>query len=51
VGAAASASRPAVEAPRPYDEIAAENVALRAQLESNAVGVARTPATARRRRQ
>jgi hypothetical protein len=33
VGAAATASRPAMEAPRPYDELAAENAALRAQLE------------------
>jgi hypothetical protein len=50
VGAAASASRPAVEAPRPYDELAAENVALRAQLEGGTTGGAtRTPAPARRR--
>jgi hypothetical protein len=50
VGAAASASRPAVEAPRPYDELAAENVALRAQLEGGTAGAAaRTPAPARRR--
>ena len=34
VGAAASAARPMIEAPRPYDELAAENVSLRAQLES-----------------
>ncbi len=33
VGAAATASRPAIDAPRPYDELAAENAALRAQLE------------------
>lgn len=32
VGAAAAASRPAVDASRPYDELAAENAALRAQL-------------------
>jgi hypothetical protein len=51
VGAAASASRPAVEAPRPYDELAAENVALRAQLESSAMAAPRAPASARRRRQ
>jgi hypothetical protein len=49
VGAAASASRPAVEQPRPYDELAAENVALRAQLEGGSTGSARTPAAARRR--
>ena len=33
VGAATAAARPGIEAPRPYEEIAAENVALRAQLE------------------
>jgi hypothetical protein len=33
VGAAATASRPAMETPRPYDELAAENASLRAQLE------------------
>ncbi len=50
IGAAASASRPAIEAPRPYDELAAENVALRAQLESGTAAAApRTPAAARRR--
>jgi hypothetical protein len=50
IGAAASASRPAIEAPRPYDELAAENVALRAQLEGGAAAAApRTPAAARRR--
>ena len=46
VGAAASASRPAVEPQRPYDELAAENQSLRAQLEGG-----RAPAGARRRRQ
>src|SRR5881227_2560144 len=52
VGAAASAARPGIEAPRPYDEIAAENVALRAQLEASAVTTTpRPPATTRRRRQ
>ena len=44
VGAAASASRPALEAPRPYEELAAENVALRAQIESGT-----TPRTPTRR--
>jgi hypothetical protein len=44
VGAAASAARPMIEAPRPYDEIAAENVSLRAQLESGTQTRARTPA-------
>jgi hypothetical protein len=32
VGAAAAASRPAVETSRPYDELAAENASLRAQI-------------------
>ena len=35
--------------PRPYDEIAAENVSLRAQLEGTPAGAARTPAGTRRR--
>ena len=54
VGAASVAARPTVEAPRPYDELAAENVALRAQLEggtTTSAGATRTPAAARRRRQ
>ena len=52
VGAASAAARPGIEAPRPYDEIAAENVALRAQLESGTTTVTpRAPAPARRRRQ
>ena len=52
VGAAASASRPAIETPRPSDELAAENAALRAQLESAAMtNTPRVPARARRRRQ
>jgi hypothetical protein len=51
VGAAASAARPGIEAPRPYDELAAENVALRAQLEGSAIATTpRAPAPARRRR-
>jgi hypothetical protein len=51
VGAAATASRPAaIEAPRMgYDELAAENVALRAQLESNTTSGTRAPAATRRR--
>jgi len=50
VGAAASAARPTIEAQqRPYDEIAAENVSLRAQLEGPA-GSTRAPAGAARRR-
>ena|SRR5687767_15577412 len=42
VGAASAAARPTIETPRPYDEIAAENVALRAQLESSTVTAPRT---------
>jgi hypothetical protein len=49
VGAAASASRP-VEAPRSYDELAAENVALRAQLEGATTSSPRTATPAGRRR-
>ncbi|HXD17212.1 MAG TPA: gas vesicle structural protein GvpA [Vicinamibacterales bacterium] len=49
VGAAASAARPTIETPRPYDEIAAENVSLRAQLETPGGGTTRTPSGARRR--
>jgi hypothetical protein len=45
VGAASAAARPTtIETPRPYDEIAAENVALRAQLESSTVVAPRTTA-------
>jgi len=51
VGAAASASRPSVEAQRGYDELAAENVALRAQLESASTPATRAPSTRRRARQ
>ena len=47
VGAAASAARPTIEAPRPYDELAAENVALRAQIESGTTQ--RAPAPRRRK--
>jgi hypothetical protein len=48
VGAAATASRPAIEPQRPYDELAAENAALRAQLEvGKGTSVTRAP---RRRR-
>jgi hypothetical protein len=46
VGAAASASRPALET-KPYDEIVAENAALRAQLQR---GSTTSRATGRRRR-
>lgn len=48
VGAASAAARPGVETPRPYDEIAAENVALRAQLKAG-TSVTATRAPARRR--
>ncbi len=44
VSASASAARPGIETPRPYDEIAAENVALRAQLEGGAPAAIRAPA-------
>jgi hypothetical protein len=50
VGAAASAARPErIEPPRPYDELVAENVALRAQLEAGPTTTSRAPAAARRR--
>ena len=50
VGAASAAARPGIEAPRPYEEIAAENAALRAQLEGAAsTAVARAPARRRTR--
>jgi gas vesicle structural protein len=49
IGAAASAARPTIEPPRPYDEIAAENVSLRAQLEGAPATATRTPAGTRRR--
>ena len=50
VAVAGTAARPTIEAPAPrsYDEIAAENVALRAQLEG-APARTRTPAGGRRR--
>ncbi len=49
IGAAASASRPAIEPQRGYDELQAENVALRAQLESVTMPATRAPAATRRR--
>ena len=58
VGAAAAASRPALEASRPYDELAAENATLRAQIAESAAAprvatpratAARTAAATRRR--
>ena len=51
IGASSAVARPTIETQRPYDEIAAENVSLRAQLESGASTRARPPAAARRRRQ
>ena len=50
VGAVSAAARPGIETLRPYDELAAENVALRAQLEGAPVVVSRAPVTRRRRR-
>jgi len=50
IGQAASAARPTLPEPqRPYDEIAAENVSLRAQLEGAPATATRTPAGTRRR--
>jgi hypothetical protein len=49
VGAASAAARPGIDAPRPYDEIAAENVALRAQLEGAAQLAPRATPPVRRR--
>jgi hypothetical protein len=62
VGAAAAASRPALETTRAYDEIAAENASLRAQIAENSsaaravtprattrTAAARTAAAGRRR--
>jgi hypothetical protein len=49
VAVAGAAARPAIEAPRAYDELAAENVALRAQLEG-ATASRRTPTPRRRTR-
>ncbi len=54
VGAATAAARPGIEAPRAYEELAAENVALRAQLESSTIASTprkATPAGRRRPRQ
>jgi hypothetical protein len=51
IGASSAVARPTIEAQRPYDEIAAENVTLRAQLESGTHTRTRTPAATRRRPQ
>jgi gas vesicle structural protein len=50
IGGAAAAARPTLETARPYEEIAAENAALRAQLEGGTTAVTRTPAARRRGR-
>lgn len=50
IGASSAVARPTIETQRPYDEIAAENVSLRAQLESGTQQRVRTPAAAARRR-
>ena len=51
VGAAASASRPAIDVQRQYDELAAETEALRAQLQSGPpASSTRTTSTRRRSR-
>ena len=51
VGAATTAARPGIEPPRPYDELAAENVALRAQIEGSTTTTPRAPARRRTTRQ
>jgi hypothetical protein len=53
IGAAASASRPAVETQRGIEELQAENIALRAQLDAGTTPttVTRPPAKRRRRLQ
>ena len=52
VGAASAAARPGLEPPRTFDELAAENVALRAQIESGTpIASTRAPVSRRRRRQ
>jgi len=48
VGAATAAARPALEPARPYEEIAAENVALRAQLEASTTTAPRTTSPRKR---
>jgi hypothetical protein len=50
VAVAGAAARPTIETPRPYDELAAENIALRAQIEGGAAATPRTPAPAGSRR-
>lgn len=50
IGGSAVVARPAIEAPRPYDELAAENAALRAQIEGGTTRTARAPVSRPRRR-
>ena len=50
IGAAASASRPAIDAQRDLDVLEAENMALRAQLESSVTSPTTRPPTRARRR-
>src|SRR5687768_10348180 len=50
IGGSVTVARPALEAPRPYDELAAENAALRAQIEGGPTTTARAPASRPRRR-
>jgi hypothetical protein len=50
IGGAAAAARPTIEAARAYEEIAAENAALRAQLEGGRVA-GRAPVARRRQKQ
>ena len=49
IGAAASASRPTLESQRGYDELQAENVALRAQLEGSTIAATARPPRRRSR--
>ena len=49
VGNVSPAARPGIEAPRPYEELVAENAALRSQLEGAQMISPRTAAPARRR--
>jgi hypothetical protein len=49
IGAASSASRPVIEPARNYDELQAENVALRAQLEGASIAAPRRTEPTRRR--
>ena len=50
VGGSVAAARPTMETQRPYEELAAENVALRAQIDAGTT-THRAPAARRRTRQ